>query len=128
MVGSFLRQKAGLLSELGKYQLRAAPALGGGVSDIHEVMESTSCQPLSWPGQRVKQTCRSLHTSSEMSLIKLMVSRCRDCGSGVNLFPDPITFHFHPTFWCFLRQSFRRGLGACLPGSGPFSFLLMSHL
>lgn len=101
MVGSFLQQKAELLSELGKHQLRAAPALGGGVSDIHEVTVSTSCQPLSWPGQWVKQTCRSQHTSSELSLIKLMVSRCRDCGSGVNLLPDPITFHFHPTFLVF---------------------------
>lgn len=30
MVGSFLQQKAELLSELGKHQLRAALALGGG--------------------------------------------------------------------------------------------------
>lgn len=110
MVGSFLQQKAEL-SELGKHQLRAALAWGGGVSDLREVMESTSWQPLSWPGQLVKWTCRSLHTGSELSLIKLMVSCCRDCGSVVSLLPDPITFHSHPTFWCFLRQSFRRGLG-----------------
>lgn len=96
MVGSFLQQKAELLSELGKHQLRAALALGGGVSDTHEVTESASCQPLSWPGQWVKQTCRSLHTRSEPSLIKLMVSHCRDCGSIVSLLSHPITFHFHP--------------------------------